>query len=59
MAMYENGEIDYLGDPGWGPPLPDIDRIKADPVLSTEFHILPRLCTYYYGFSSPSRRSTT
>ena len=50
MAMYENGEIDYMGDPGWGPPLPDLDRIKADPVLSQEFKILPRLCTYYYGF---------
>lgn len=50
MAMYENGEIDYMGDPGWGPPLPDMDRIKSDPVLSAEFKILPRLCTYYYGF---------
>ncbi len=50
MAMYEAGEIDYLGDPGWGPPLPDIDRIKADPVLSKEFKIHPFLCTYYYGF---------
>ncbi len=50
MAMYENGEIDYLGDPGWGPPLPDMDRIKADPTLSKELQILPRLCTYYYGF---------
>lgn len=50
MAMYENGEIDFSGDPGWGPPLPDMDRIKADPVLSAEFEILPRLCTYYYGF---------
>ncbi|MGI6208891.1 MAG: ABC transporter substrate-binding protein [Anaerolineae bacterium] len=50
MAMYENGEIDFQGDPGWGPPLPDMDRIKADPVLSQELRILPRLCTYYYGF---------
>ena len=50
MAMYEAGEIDYLGDPGWGPPLPDLDRIKADPVLSKEFKINPFLCTYYYGF---------
>lgn len=50
MAMYENGEIDYMGDPGWGPPLPDMDRIKSDPVLSKELKILPRLCTYYYGF---------
>jgi len=51
MAMYEAGEIDYLGDPGWGPPLPDMDRIRADPLLSKEFYIAPRLCTYYYGFS--------
>jgi len=50
MSMYEAGEVDYLGDPGWGPPLPDIDRIKADPVLSKEFKIHPFLCTYYYGF---------
>jgi oligopeptide transport system substrate-binding protein len=50
QAMYEAGEIDYMGDPGQGPPLPDLDRIKADPVLSKEFEILPRLCTYYYGF---------
>jgi len=50
MAMYEAGELDYLGDPGWGPPLPDIDRIKADPVLNKEFKINPFLCTYYYGF---------
>ncbi|NLT43832.1 MAG: peptide ABC transporter substrate-binding protein [Anaerolineae bacterium] len=50
MAMYENGEIDFAGDPGWGPPLPDMDRVKADPVLSTELAILPRLCTYYFGF---------
>lgn len=50
MAMYENGELDFAGDPGWGPPLVDMDRIKADPTLSAEFQILPRLCTYYYGF---------
>jgi len=50
MSMYEANEIDYLGDPGWGPPLPDMDRIKADPTLSKELVIKPRLCTYYYGF---------
>jgi len=52
MAMYEAGEIDYLGDPGWGVPLDDIDRVKADPVLSKELLIAPRLCTYYYGFTN-------
>jgi len=50
MAMYEAGEVDYMSDPGWTPPLPDMDRIKADPVLSKEFTINPYLCTYYYGF---------
>jgi len=50
MAMYENNEIDMMADPGWGPPLPDMDRIKADAQLSTELLIAPRLCTYYYGF---------
>ena len=50
MSMYEAGEIDFLGDPGWGPPLPDMDRIKADAMLSNELVIQPRLCTYYYGF---------
>ncbi len=34
MSMYEANEIDMMADPGWGPPLPDMDRIKADPALS-------------------------
>jgi len=50
FALYEAGEIDITGDPGWGVPLPDMDRVRADPVLSQELTILPRLCTYYYGF---------
>jgi oligopeptide transport system substrate-binding protein len=51
MAMYEANEIDMMSDPpGWGPPLPDMDRIKADPALGEELFIAPRLCTYYYGF---------
>ena len=50
QAMYENNEIDMMADPGWTPPLPDMDRIKADPQLSQELFIAPRLCTYYYGF---------
>lgn len=50
MSMYEANEIDMMADPGWGPPLPDMDRIKADPALSAELLIAPRLCTYYYGF---------
>ncbi len=50
MSMYEANEIDIMADPGWGPPLPDMDRIKADPELSKQLFIAPRLCTYYYGF---------
>jgi oligopeptide transport system substrate-binding protein len=50
MAMYEANEIDMVADPGSPPPLPDMDRIKADPQLSQELLIAPRLCTYYYGF---------
>jgi oligopeptide transport system substrate-binding protein len=29
-----------------------MDRIKADPVLSQELYMAPRLCTYYYGFNN-------
>jgi len=50
MSMYEANEIDMMSDPGWPVPLSDIDRIKADPELSQELFIAPRLCTYYYGF---------
>jgi len=47
MAMYEAGALD-----GTDPPLEDMDRVKADPVLSKELFIAPRDCTYYYGFSN-------
>jgi ABC-type oligopeptide transport system substrate-binding subunit len=50
MAMYEANEIDDMADPGWGPPLPDMDRIKGDPTLSKELFVAPQLCTYYFGF---------
>ncbi|MFN2168130.1 MAG: ABC transporter substrate-binding protein, partial [Anaerolineae bacterium] len=47
FAMYESGELDTTGVP-----LPDIDRVKADPVLSQELTIIPSACTYYYGFTN-------
>jgi oligopeptide transport system substrate-binding protein len=50
MSMYEANEIDMMGTPGWGPPLPDMDRVKTDPDLSAQLLIAPQLCTYYYGF---------
>lgn len=45
FAMYENGELDTAPVP-----LDQIDRVKADPVLSPEFVNAPDNCTYYYGF---------
>ena len=45
FAMYENNELDTAPIP-----LPEMDRVKADPVLSAEFYSAPRACTYLYGF---------
>ncbi|MDX1435417.1 MAG: peptide ABC transporter substrate-binding protein, partial [Anaerolineales bacterium] len=45
FALYENNELDTAGVP-----LPETDRVKADPVLSAEFRSAPIDCTYYYGF---------
>ncbi len=47
FAMYENDELDTTGVPS-----ADIDRVKADPVLSAEFVNAPYPCTYYYGFTN-------
>ncbi len=53
MALYENDDIDTSGGyVGWGVPLPDLDRVRADPVLSKEYFQAPKLCTYYYGFTT-------
>jgi oligopeptide transport system substrate-binding protein len=46
MSLYEAGEIEYIQ-----PPLAEMERIKADPVLSEELFIGPQFCTYYYGFN--------
>lgn len=47
MAEYESGNLDVVPVP-----LADMDRVKADPVLSEELYIAPNLCTYYYGFNT-------
>jgi oligopeptide transport system substrate-binding protein len=47
FAMYENNELDT-----GGVPLEEMDRAKADPVLSEELKIFPDVCTYYYGFTN-------
>ncbi len=47
LAMYEAGELDDLE----GPALSDLDRIRADPQLSKEMHVVPELVTSYIGFN--------
>jgi oligopeptide transport system substrate-binding protein len=47
FALYENNELDTAAVP-----LPEIDRVKADPVLGAEFYSAPVACTYYYGFTN-------
>ncbi|MHB8779614.1 MAG: peptide ABC transporter substrate-binding protein [Anaerolineales bacterium] len=47
FADYEAGNLDASAVPG-----ADLDRVKADPVLSAELVIAPVMCTYYYGFNT-------
>ncbi len=47
FAEYEAGNMDFSHVP-----LADIERVKADPVLATEYRSSPNLCTYYYGFNT-------
>jgi oligopeptide transport system substrate-binding protein len=47
FAEYEAGNLDAANVPS-----EDLDRVKADPVLSAELNIAPNLCTYYYGFNN-------
>jgi len=46
FANYEAGLSDVSGVP-----LTEMDRVKADPVLSKELSITGQFCTYYYGFN--------
>lgn len=46
FANYEAGLVDVADVP-----LPEVDRIKADSVLSKEFTTPGIQCTYYYGFN--------
>ncbi len=36
-------------------PLGDLDRVKADPVLSAELYNGVNLCSYYYGFNTTAK----
>lgn len=46
LAMYEAGELDV-----GGPSFTDLDRIRADPTLSKELHIVPEFSTGYVAFN--------
>ena len=50
MAEYEVGNLDWVNVP-----LPDMDRVKADPALSQQLTIAPSFCTYYYGFNTTAQ----
>ena len=47
LQMYEAGELDHLDTVASA----DLDRVRADPVLSQEFTITSGTCTQYYGFN--------
>jgi oligopeptide transport system substrate-binding protein len=47
FALYENNELDTVRVP-----LPEMDRVKADPTLSAEYYNAPAACTSYYGFTN-------
>lgn len=47
MAMFEAGELDWLSDV----PAADLDRIRADPELSSQLSVTQGACSYYYGLN--------
>ena len=52
LAMYEKDQLDILGGQGYLPlPEKEVGRVKIDPVLRTQLHVEPQLCTEWYGFN--------
>jgi oligopeptide transport system substrate-binding protein len=47
FALYENHDLDTTAVP-----LPEMDRVKSDPVLSQEYYQGPYPCTYYFGYTN-------
>lgn len=47
FAMYENNELDSVS-----PPFEEMDRIRADPILSRELTTYAVPCTSYLGFTN-------
>jgi oligopeptide transport system substrate-binding protein len=54
LAQYEAGDLDYVDHV----PASDMDRLKSDPVLSTELSIIPAGNTAYYGFDTRESSAT-
>ncbi|MBZ0293437.1 MAG: peptide ABC transporter substrate-binding protein [Anaerolineae bacterium] len=54
LSQYEAGDLDHLDTV----PSNDIDRLKSDPALSSEFTITPSTSTYYYGFDTRTESLT-
>lgn len=46
LALYENGDLDTVPVPST-----DLERVKADPVLSAEYYNGPKYILYYYNFN--------
>lgn len=55
LAMYENNELDIVGQQFLQIPLSDIIRIRNDPKLRQESHIAPQFCTdsFFFGIHIP------
>lgn len=47
LAEYEAGNMDVSAVPS-----EDLDRVRTDPVLSTELYTAADFCVYYYGFNT-------
>ncbi len=48
LDAYEAGELDIVTSV----PVSELDRIRADPMLSEELNITYDTCSYYYGFNT-------
>ena len=51
IALYESGELDVAGEGPGSLPVEELERIRADAVLSKELHEGPRASTTYVGFT--------
>jgi len=52
LMLYENDELDVLGEAYLRIPLDQISRIQSNPQLRREMHNEPLFCTEIYGFNT-------